>query len=43
MYANNRIVGILHDDPSKYVFREALKEFTGITVVALLLQILFWL
>ena len=35
MYANNRIVSIIDDDPSTTLFfREALKEFTGITVVA---------
>ena len=34
MYANNRIVSIIDDDPSTTLFfREALKEFTGITVV----------
>ncbi|MDW0265274.1 MAG: response regulator [Nitrososphaeraceae archaeon] len=35
MYANNRIVSIIEDDPSTTLFfREALKEFTEITVVA---------
>jgi len=35
MYANNRIVSIIDDDPSTTLFfREALKEFTGITAVA---------
>ena len=35
MYANNRIISITDDDPSTTLFfREALKEFTGITVVA---------
>ncbi|MDW0247821.1 MAG: response regulator [Nitrososphaeraceae archaeon] len=35
MYANNRIVSIIEDDPSTTLFfREALKEFTGIAVVA---------
>ena len=34
MYANDRIVSIIDDDPSTTLFfREALKEFTGITVV----------
>lgn len=35
MYAMNRIVSIIDDDPSTTLFfREALKGFTGITVVA---------
>ena len=35
MYTNNRIVSIIDDDPSTTLFfREALKEFTEITVVA---------
>jgi len=35
MYANDRIVSIIDDDPSTTLFfREALKEFTGITAVA---------
>jgi DNA-binding NtrC family response regulator len=35
MYANNRIVSIIDDDRSTTLFfSEALKEFTGITVVA---------
>jgi DNA-binding NtrC family response regulator len=35
MYANNRIVSIIDDDPSTTLFfREALKEFTGIAVTA---------
>ena len=34
MFANNRIVSIIDDDPSTTLFfREALKGFTGITVV----------